>query len=177
MGGEILRKTILISVLSIGLASCDKLHEYRQSQELKKELAEHKKLKAEREAEIQILKLSFLKTCEDEFKKRLKSPISYLRYSEKTSINVSSQYGYEKSCRGDWCKGKTITIKEGDKRWNSIIEYDASNSFGAMIRGRYECDYFGNDFSNETNLLIDGMTPSEYSYQSAISKMRAIGGY
>lgn len=79
--------------------------------------------------------------CEEALKDTLRSPTSYRRISLMSSERPISMDEYLADERSPIVKELLKKSGGNPVRSVAIIEYDASNAFGAMLRGTAECSY------------------------------------
>lgn len=138
--------------------------------------------------------------CQDAVRKRLKSPASF-QLARLTNVSVPITYSdHEKAVINARAKklhdrrdAGTITSKEetellslvlkkdgilktesGQGPWllSAIVEYDAQNGFGALIRGIATCEYEAshgkfNEFADEDEIMVDGKTYTDWLINQA----------
>lgn len=119
---------------------------------------------------------AMLSACEEAIKLRLKAPSSYARFSftesqqpirtrDAIEYRLKYEMGIEEPSRSaylaDFAGGKLDPVA-----FKMVIEYDAQNSFGALLRASAVCDFFdlnGKEAAaSPMTVRIDGDTHLEW---------------
>ncbi|NTA79552.1 hypothetical protein G6L13_03515 [Agrobacterium tumefaciens] len=112
------------------------------------------------------------RTCEDAFKERLKSPSSYKRISVSSEKNSADEIAFflsrdiREEGRRDIYRKAWALSKPSFIRHHVTFTYDAKNTFGAELRGRFECEYYSDKETAADaasyDVVVDGKTNLEW---------------
>lgn len=119
------------------------------------------------------------KLCEDIIIDQLRSPSGYQRISVKEieeDIPVDQYIAYYeqdgRSISKDLGEIARIALKHSDrqpKKYTVIIEYDAPNGYGALIRGLDMCEYVSGGAYNPNvfNVYMDGQNKYDFQFNKS----------